>query len=89
MAKKKKEEKKIEEPKEKTIKKEEVVEVEKFPVSQLLENHKIKPIYAVGFLEHYGLTDDFKKEFEDSRIINMFSVEEFENMYDKYIKREI
>ncbi len=87
MAKKKKEEKKEEKPqKEKVI---ENVEVEKYSISELLKNNKVVALHAVGFLNFYGLSEDFKKEFVTGEVDIKFSEEEFNEMYKRYIEREI
>lgn len=94
MAKKKTEEKKTETSVEKTTtpkvqQKKEVENVEKFSISELLKKNTVKPIYAVGFLNYYGLSEEFKKEFETDEEVIKFSEEEFDEMYKKYIEREI
>ena len=99
MAKKKTEEKleekvdeKIDKPltkKNKPKKENEVINIKKYPVSELLEKHNIKPLNAVGFLEYYGLTEDFKREFEKEENKVKFSEGEFEDMYERFIRREI
>lgn len=63
--------------------------VEEFSISELLEMNQIKPLYAVGFLDYYGLTEDFKKEFETEEVMTKFSEKEFSDMYENYMKREI
>lgn len=96
MVNKKKNEDKIEKPpqkkttkKPKTSIKEDKIEIEKFPLSELLGKYKIKPLKAVGFLTYYGLDEVFKKEFESQENIIEFSEGEFEDMYKRYIEREI
>lgn len=90
MAKKKNEEKKTKTSSkiEKTIPKADV-NINKYSLYELLEMKKIKPLNAVGFLNYYGLADSFKKEFEDNDVIVKFSEGEFDDMYERYIKREI
>ena len=66
-----------------------VGEIEKFSISELLGKNQIKPLFAIGFLDYYGLSEDFKKEVENNEKIIEFSDEEFNNMYEEYIKREI
>lgn len=91
MAKKKKEEVKEEVPQKpnKIQLNEGVVEIEKFSISELLEKNEIKPRSAVGFLEYFGLTGQFKKEFETGEVEIMFSEGEFDDMFERYMKREI
>ena len=92
MAKKKKEEKEEETPKKKPVqkKKEEgKINIKKFSISELLENYQINPLNAVGFLNYYGLSEEFKKEFETKEKVVEFSESEFENMYKRYIERKI
>lgn len=92
MVKKKNEEKKEKPSQKKPVKKnkiEEVVEVEEFSIAELLDKNNIKPLEAVGFLNYYGLSDDFRREFENNIIINKFSEGEFNDMYERYMKREI
>ena len=92
MVKKKKEEQKEKPSQKKPVKKnkiEEVVEVEEFSIAELLEKNNIKPLDAVGFINYYGLSDDFRREFETNMIINKFSEGEFNDMYERYMKREI
>lgn len=77
---------------EKPIKKKEndnIEDIEKFPISKLLEKNNIESFHAVGFLNYYGLTEDFKIEFETGDSISEFSDEEFDDMYKRYIEREI
>lgn len=66
-----------------------VVDIEKYSITELLEKNKIKPLHAVGFLSYYGLTDDFRREFENGIITNKFSEGEFKDMYKRYNEREI
>lgn len=96
MVKKKKEEETKEKPVEKkTIKEKKdakvkvVKDVETFSISESLEKMNIKPLDAVGFLNFYGLSEDFKKEFETGKADSKFSEEEFSEMYKRYIEREI
>ena len=63
--------------------------VEKFSIYVLLENHNIKPLDAVGFLEYYGLVENFAKEMAEGDAVVEFTEEEFNDMYERYIKREI
>ena len=62
---------------------------EEYSISFLLEKNNVKPLYAVGFLEYYDLSEDFKKEFEIGEVNKKFSEEEFNKMYKEYIEREI
>lgn len=88
MAKKKKEEEKIKPSPKKTNSKPNIP-IEKYSLKELFENNNIKPLNAVGFLSYYGLTENFKKEFEDNEITVKFSEGEFKDMYERYIGREI
>jgi len=65
------------------------IEIEKFSISELLEKYNIKPLNAFGFLNYFGLTEDFKKEFETKKANVKFSEGEFNDMYERYMKREI
>lgn len=87
MAKKKKEEEKIK-PSPKKIN-QKSIEIEKYSLNELFEKNNIKPLNAVGFLSYYGLTDKFKEEFENNEIIVKFSNGEFNDMYERYMRREI
>ena len=90
MVKKKKEEEKT--PQKKTNKKtvnEVGITIEKYPISKLLEKNKINSFNAVGFLNYYGLSEDFRLEFETGKSVNKFSEAEFEDMYERYLEREI
>lgn len=92
MVKKKKEEKTEKTLKKKTINektnvKRKDIEIEKFSISELLEKNNIKPLNAVGFLNYYNLSEEFKKEFETRQAVVKFSEGEFNNMYERYIKR--
>jgi len=91
MVKKKKETKKEKpSPKTKVNKIEEkTIEFDEYSISELLEKNRIKPLNAVGFLNYYGLTEDFRKEVEENICINKFSIGEFKDMYERYVKREI
>ena len=90
MAKKKTEEKKDSPSPKKTAKVKKVdVNIEKYSISELLEKNKIKPLYAVMFLEYYGLEEEFKKEFENNECVVKFSQGEFDDMYERMIRREI
>ena len=93
MVKKKNEEKKEKTVPKKTMKKVDVgisgKEIEKFSLSELLQKHKIEPLNAVGFLNYYGLTEEFKKEFEGNDTNVEFSNGEFNDMYERYMKRGI
>ena len=94
MAKKKNEETEIEKPLKKTTpkksqQKNDVEVVETFSISELLKKFDVKPLMAVGFLNYYGLSEDFKKEIENEEEGIKFSEEEFDNMYKRYIEREI
>lgn len=93
MVKKKNEDKKEKPSQKKTMKSEIVTEdtikIEKFSISELLAKNSIKPLNAVGFLNYYGLEDDFRKEFESGKKLTEFSEGEFEDMYKRYIEREI
>jgi len=93
MVKKKKEESKKETSEKKTINEKttskKVMDVEKFSISELLEKNTIGALNAVGFLNHYGLSDEFKEEFETGNAVIKFSEEEFSEMYRKYLEREI
>ena len=64
-------------------------DVEKFSISELIGKKKIKPLYAIGFLNYYGLSEDFKKEVENNEKVIEFSEKEFDDMYENYMKREI
>lgn len=90
MVKKKNEEKKTKTPikSEKTISKTKI-NVEKYSLNEIFEKKNIKPLDAVGFLNYYGLTENFRKEFEDNECIVKFSEGEFDDMYKRYIEREI
>ena len=91
--------KKSEEKKEKTVPKKTVkpkadinslgMEVKKFSLSELLQKNKIKPLNAVGFLNYYGLTENFNKEIENREVSVKFSEGEFNDMYERYMKRGI
>lgn len=91
--------KKSEEKKEKTVPKKTIrpkvdvksigMEVKKFSLSELLQKHKIKPLNAVGFLNYYGLAEEFKNEFESNEVNVKFSDGEFNDMYERYMKRGI
>lgn len=94
MVKKKSEEKKEKPSPKKNIKTANVIEennvdIEKFSISELLEKKGIKPLKAVGFLNYYGLEDVFRKEFENKGVVVKFSEGEFDDMYKRYIEREI
>lgn len=92
MVKKKKEESKEKTSEKKTSKKTTAVkkdDVEKFSISELLEKNNIKALTAVGFINHYGLNDDFKEEFETGESVIKLSENEFDDMYKRYIEREI
>ena len=91
MVKKKSEDKKEKPAPKKTAKtsNDEVIVVEKYSISELLESNKVKPLDAVGFLNYYGLTENFKKEIEYGEVIVRFSKGEFNDMFERYIKREI
>lgn len=65
------------------------IPVEKYSLNELFEQNGIKPLNAVGFLNYYGLTENFRKEFEDKEITIKFSNGEFKDMYERYIGREI
>lgn len=91
MVKKKKEEGK-QTPQKKTSKnnsKEVSINIEKYSLSELLKKHRINVLNTVGFLNYYGLNEDFKLEFETGESKNKFSEGEFEDMYKRYIEREI
>lgn len=68
---------------------EEVIEVKKYSLQELFEKHNIKPLQAVGFLGHYGLSENFKREFETDECVVKFSEGEFNDMYRRYLEREI
>lgn len=93
MVKKKNEDKKEKPSVKNSIKKDKieevVIDIEKYSITELLEKNKIKPLHAVGFLNYYGLTDDFRREFENNVVITKFSEGEFKDMYERYNKREI
>lgn len=93
MVKKKNEEKKEKPSQKKPVKTNKIedanVEIEEFSIAELLAKKSIKPLNAVGFLNYYGLDEDFKKEFENRIVINKFSEGEFDDMYKRYMKREI
>ena len=65
------------------------VDIDVFSISELLEMKKLKPFNAIGFLEYYKLTEVFKKEFESGEASVKFSEGEFEDMYNRYLQREI
>ena len=88
MAKKKNEEEKTKPSSKKTNLKQNIP-IEKYSLTELFEKKGIKPLSAVGFLSYYGLTENFKKEFEDNEITVKFSDGEFDDMYERYIGREI
>lgn len=91
--------KKSEEKKEKTVPKKTTkpkidvgslgMEIKQFSISELLQKHKIKPLDAVGFLNYYGLTEEFKNEFETNEVKTKFSDGEFSDMFERYMKRGI
>lgn len=86
MVKKKKEEVKDKPSPKKTV---EVVEkIEKYPIAVLFEKNNIRPMNALGFLKFYGLSEDFAKEHEGIEL-DGFSQEEFMDLYERYMKREI
>ena len=90
MVKEKQKEKKTKSPKKtKQSNSEEPISIEKFSLNELFEKNNIKPLQAVGFLGHYGLSENFKKEVETGTIIVKFSEGEFNDMYKRYIEREI
>lgn len=92
MGKKKTEEKEDKPSPKKTVKsvqKNVVIDVEKYSISELLEMNKLKPLNAVGFLNYYGLVEDFRKEIENKESVVKFSKGEFDDMYERYNKREI
>ena len=64
------------------------INIEKFSISELLAKNNIKPVNAVAFLNYYGLSDEFKKEFEGKEIIK-FSEGEFDDMYKRFMERGI
>ena len=65
------------------------MEDEKFSISELLEKNNIKALNAVGFLNYFGLSEDFKEEFETGIAKIKFFESEFNDMYKRYIEREI
>ena len=65
------------------------INVEKYPITELLEKNKIKPLNAVGFLNYYNLTEEFKLAFETGECNIKFSEGEFNDMYERYNQREI
>lgn len=96
MAKKKKEEEVVEDkPSSKkkvskvNIQKTAPINIEKYSISELIEEYKIKPVDAVAFLNYYGLSEQFKKEFESNESEIKFSEGEFEDMYKRFMEREI
>lgn len=90
MVKEKQKEKKTKSPKKtKQSNSEEPISIEKFSLQELFEKHKVKPLQAVGFLGYYGLSEYFKKEFKNDEYVIKFSEGEFNDMYRRYIEREI
>ena len=91
MAKKKKEEIEDKPSPKKTTKpiKTAPISIEKYSISELLEKNNIKPVNAVAFLNYYGLSEEFKKEFEGEEVAVKFSEGEFDDMYERFMKREI
>lgn len=88
----KKKEDKKNKPSQKTTKSKviyDVIDVDMFSISELLEKNKIKPINAAGFLNHYGLTEQFMREVENNEQIIKFSESEFSDMYERYLERKI
>lgn len=65
------------------------INIKKYSILELFEKNKIKPLDAVGFLEHYGLTKSFEQEMGSEEKIVEFSNGEFNDMFERYMKREI
>lgn len=65
------------------------INIKKFSIIELFEKNNIKPLDAVGFLEHYGLTEIFEQDIGKEENIIEFSNGEFKDMFERYMKREI
>ena len=88
MARKKKEEEKTK-PSPKKINSKPNISIEKYSLKDLFEKNNVAPLNAVVFLNYYDLTENFRKEFENDEITVKFSDGEFNDMYERYIGREI
>lgn len=65
------------------------INIRKYSISELLKKNSIKPVNAVAFLNYYGLSEEFKKEFEGKEDIVKFSEGEFDDMYRRFMERGI